>query len=220
MRLGARMGGVYTRAEVLSDAAVHIAGLFAALVAVPVLVTLAAVWYGDRWTVIAAVVYGTSLLAMIACSAFYHLAPLPGWKGVLRRIDQSAIYVKIAGTYTPFAILSGTQVGLLLAGLWGVAIAGASLKLFGTERLRWLSVALYLAMGWAGVLVGGPMLAALTPTGYALIVVGGLVYTLGVVFFLWEQLPFHTTIWHVFVLAATCIFYAAVLVELSGRAAV
>ncbi len=214
-----RVPMIYSRAELVSDAAVHVAGIIAALIAVPVLVTLAAVWFGDAGTVAAAVVYGVSLIGMLACSALNNMARLPAWKDLLRRIDQSAIYVKIAGSYTPFAVLTGTHAGFFLTGLWGAALAGASLRLFSPARLKWASIVLYLAIGWAGALLGAPLLAELTPTGLALILVAGGLYTTGVVFFLWEQLPFHNTIWHVFVLAASFVLYAAVLVELWGRAA-
>jgi hemolysin III len=208
----------YSRAELLSDAAVHVTGVVAALVAVPVLITLAAVWIGDATTVIAAVVYGVSLLAMFLCSAANNMIQAPARKDMLRRIDQSAIYVKIAGSYTPLAVMTGTHAGLFLAGLWGAALAGASLRILSPGRLKWASVALYLGIGWAAALFGGPLIAGLTPTGFALILAAGGLYTFGVLFFVWERLPFHNTIWHVFVLAATFVLYAAVLVELSERA--
>lgn len=206
---------IYSRAELVSDAAVHVAGVAAALVAVPVLVTLAAVWVGDATTIAAALVYGLSLIVMFITSAVNNMVRLPDWKDLFRRIDQSAIYVKIAGSYTPLAVLTGTHAGIFLASLWGAAIAGASLRLFSAARLKWASIGLYLVIGWTGALMGGPLLAALTPTGLILILVAGAIYTLGVVFFVWEELPFHNTIWHVFVLAATFVLYAAILVELS-----
>ena len=111
----------------------------------------------------AAAIYGLSLIAMFVCSAIYNLVSLPAWKDFLRRIDQSAIYVKIAGSYTPFAVLTGTHAGFFLAGVWGTAIAGASLIILspGAAEVGRASL-LYLALGWAGALVGGPMLAALT----------------------------------------------------------
>lgn len=218
MKLPVRVPAVYSRAEQRSDAAVHLAGVLFALVAVPVLVVLSARWSGDRLTVTAAAIYGFSLIAMVCCSAAYHMAPLPAWKDTLRRADQSAIYIKIAGTYTPFAVLTGSHAGYFLTALWGAAMLGASLIVFSPGRVRWLSLALYLAMGWAGMLAGGSMLGALTPTAYALILAGGGLYTLGVVFFLWERLPFHNTIWHVFVLAASAIVYSAVVIELWERA--
>jgi hemolysin III len=213
-----RVPMVYSRAEILSDAAVHAVGLVCALVAVPVLVTLAAVWFGDPTTVAAAAIYGASLIAMFACSAVYNLVALPAWQDVLRRVDQSAIYVKIAGSYTPFAVLTGTHAGFFLAGVWGTAMLGASLIILGPAWIRWASILLYLGLGWVGALVGAPMLAALSPAGFALIVAAGSLYTAGLLFFLWERLPFHNTIWHVFVLAASFVLYAAVLLELSGRA--
>lgn len=208
----------YTRAELLSDAAVHVVGIIASLVALPVLVTLAVVWVGDATMVAALVVYGLSVVILFVCSALNNMLQLPAWKDLLRKLDQSAIYVKIAGSYTPFAVLAGGHAGLFLAGLWGAALAGASMRLMMGARLKWASIFLYLAMGWAGALIEGPVAEALSPTGVLLIFAAGVTYTLGVVFFLWERLPFHTTIWHVFVLAGTCVLYAAVVVELSGRA--
>ena len=100
-------------------------------------------------------------------------------------------------------MLTGTHAGLFLTGIWGAALAGASLILFGPRAAEMGLVVLYLAMGWAAALFGGPLFAALSPVGFALILAGGVLYTLGVVFFLWERLPFHNTIWHVFVLTAT-----------------
>jgi len=213
-----RVPMVYSRAEVLSDAAVHAVGLVSALVAVPVLVTLAAVRFGDTTTVAAAAIYGVSLIAMFACSAIYNHLALPAWKDMLRRIDQSAIYIKIAGSYTPFAVLTGTHAGFFLAGVWGTAALGASLIILSPRPQKWASILIYLGLGWAGALIGGPMLAELSPVGFALIVAAGSIYTAGLFFFLWERLPFHNTIWHVFVLAATFVLYAAVLLELTGRA--
>ena len=214
-----RVPMIYSRAEVLSDAAVHAVGLVSALIAAPVLVTLAAVWFGDPTTVAAAAIYGLSLIAMFVCSAVYNHLALPARKDVLRRLDQSAIYVKIAGSYTPFAVLTGTHAGFFLAGVWGTAVLGASLIILSPTPLKWASILLYLGLGWAG---GADRRAdagrALARSGFALIVAAGSIYTAGLFFFLWERLPFHNTIWHLFVLAASFVLYAAVLLELSGRA--
>jgi hemolysin III len=205
---------VYSRAERLSDAAVHVLGVTAALLAVPVLIAFAIHWRGDHTTVLAASVYAATLVAMLTCSALYHMTASPAWKGLLRRMDHSAIYLKIAGTYTPFAVLTGAHAGPLLAMLWGAAFVGVTVKLFDPARFRAASLGLCLGMGWAAVLVGDDMLAGLSERTFMLMLVGGILYTAGVVFHLWEALPFHNTIWHVFVLAATAAFYAAVLVEL------
>ena len=209
----------YSRAERLSDALVHVSGLVAALLAVPVLVTLAVVLRGDVPAVAGTAIYGVTLIAMILCSALYHMVPHAGWKGVLRRLDHSAIYAKIAGTYTPFSLLAGAQGAYLLAGLWVAALAGMGLKIASPERFRWPALALYLAMGWAGLVAGGAVFAAMSPGVLALIVAGGLLYTVGVGFFLFERLPFHNTIWHVFVLAASVVFYIAVAAHVLGGGA-
>ncbi len=219
MRPRGRNPLIYSRAEQLSDAAVHVTGVVAALAAVPILLWIVSIWSQDRLILTGAAIYGASLIAMLTCSACYNMTPLPAWKDALRRVDQSAIYLKIAGTYTAFAVLSGSHAGPLLAGLWAAALTGALLIVFSPRRLRWLSLALYLGMGWAGALAGGPMLASLAPETYALVLAGGSLYTLGLVFFLWERLPFHNTIWHVFVLGASAILYMALVGEIWARAA-
>ncbi|MDH3265177.1 MAG: hemolysin III family protein, partial [Paracoccaceae bacterium] len=126
-----------------------------------------------------------------------------------RRLDHSAIYLKIAGTYTPLTLISGHGLGLTVA-LWGAALAGVALKVIAPWRFRWAALALYLAMGWAGAVAGGPLVQTLPPEVTQLMLVGGLLYTAGVAFYLWERLPFHNTIWHAFVLVASLVFYAAV----------
>jgi hemolysin III len=206
----------YSRAELISDAVVHAVGLVMVLAAVPVLITLATVLRGDAAAVTAAAIYGAALVMMIAFSAAYNTLGQHRWTGLLQRLDHSAIYVKIAGTYTPFLILPGDggQAGWLLAGLWGAALAGVGLKVISPLRWRWLALGLYLAMGWAGALAGAEFLAALPPGVLVLVATGGGLYTLGVVFYLFDRLPYHYTIWHVLVLVASIMFYAAVTLHL------
>jgi hemolysin III len=204
----------YTRAERLSDAVVHISGLSVVLMAVPVLVTLSVVLRGDAAAVVGTTLYGVALIAMILCSALYNMAEQPHWRAFFRHFDQTAIYIKIAATYTPFILLSGGQDMWLLAGLWCAALAGSGMRMVAPDRLQLLAVAIALAMGWAGLFAGDAFFAALSWPVIVLIVTGGVLYTIGVVFFLSERLPFHMTIWHVFVLAASMVFYAAVTVHL------
>ena len=208
----------YSRAERLSDAVMHVSGLTAAMLAVPVLVTLTVVLRGDATAVVATSIYGATLIAMILCSALYHMVPQGSWTLVLRRLDHAAIYLKIAGTYTPFTLLAGGQ-GYLLAGLWGAAAAGTGLKMVSPERFRWLALALYLGMGWVGVVAGWSVFATVSAPVLMLIVIGGLIYTAGVGFFLYDRLPFHNTIWHGFVLVASMVFYAAVTLHVLAPAA-
>jgi hemolysin III len=210
----------YTRAEWLSDTVVHVAGVAAALIAVPVLVTLAVVWHGEPGVVFASLVYGATMIAMLCCSAVYNITHGCDWTGVFRRMDHTAIYLKIAGTYTPFVVITGAHAVPLLTGLWGAAAVGAGLKIFAPHRFKLLTVGLCLGMGWAGIVVGDEVLARLSPTVFSLMLAGGLLYTVGVVFHLWSSLPYHNTIWHVFVLAATAVFYVAVVVQLHHGAAV
>lgn len=200
----------YSRAERLSDAVVHITGLAAVAIGVPVLVVLAVVFRGDGAAIVGISIYGAALFAMIGFSALYHMVHHPNWTPIFRRLDHSAIYWKIAGTYTPFTILSGGHGAGLLATLWAAALAGTGLRVFVPNRFRTVNLALYPAMGWAGAVAGWSLFATLSPTVMGLIVTGGVLYTVGMVFYLWEKLPYHNTIWHVFVLVASMVFFAAV----------
>ncbi len=202
----------YSRAERLTVAIIHASGLTLALIGVPVLITVTAILRGDFTALFGTTVYGLALIAMILSSALYNMIPHPDWEGVLKRLDHSAIYVKIAGTYTPFTLLTGQGLWLL-AGLWGAALAGIGLKLVAPDRFRWLTLGLYLGMGWAGLVAGGSLVATLSVPVLALIVTGGALYTAGVAFYLFERLPFHYTIWHLFVLTASFVFYAAVTLQ-------
>lgn len=199
----------YSRAEYLTDAAVHLAGLAAALAGVPALIALAAMKRGDVASVAGVAVYGATLILMILASALYNMVERPHWTWLLRRLDHSAIYLKIAGTYTPFTLISGHGLGLTLA-LWGAAAAGVALKVIAPWRFRSAALALYFAMGWAGVLAGGSLFDALPREVTRLMLAGGALYTAGAVFYLWDRLPYHNTIWHVFVLVASLTFFAAV----------
>jgi hemolysin III len=204
----------YTRAERLSDAVVHISGLSVVLMAVPVLVTLAIVLRGDAPAIIGTTLYGAALIAMILCSALYNMAEHDWWRAFFRHFDQTAIFIKIAATYTPFILLSGGQGAWLLPGLWGAALFGSGMRMMAPDRLQMVAIGIALAMGWAGLFAGGSLLSALSLPVLILIVTGGLLYTVGVAFFLFDRLPFHITIWHIFVLAASITFYAAVMVHL------
>lgn len=204
----------YSRAERRSDAVVHLTGIAAALIAVPVLIALAVVLRGDAPAVASTTLYGVALLTMLVFSALFHLTRRPGLRRVFRSLDHTAILCLIAATYTPFVLLSGAETGGFLLALWGAALAGATLRAFAPDRLKLAAIALALGMGWAGLIGGGALLAALSTPVMVLITLGGVLYTLGVGFCLWERLPFHYTIWHVCVLAASAAFYAAVTVQL------
>ncbi len=201
------------RAERLSDAALHVLGLTLALAAVPALVFLCVTRRGDAASVTAVAIYGLSLLAMLSCSAIYNMARPGPMTPIYKRMDHSAIYIKIAGSFTPLILLTGAGGPALLACLWIAAIGGSSLKIAAPDKLRWFGLSLYVGMGWAGVFLGRDVLAALTPGARMLVVVAGCLYTIGVPFFLWTSLPFRRPIWHAFVFTASGILYAAMCLE-------
>jgi hemolysin III len=202
----------YSRAEYVSDAIVHASGIGAALIGGPIMIAMTALWIGEPALVAAVAVYFATGLAMWSFSAAYNLLQRPAWVDRLRRFDQSAIYFKIAGTYTPFAILSAGQ-GAFLVVIWSVAALGALMILF-SARYTWLSIPLYLGLGWAGAVWGGPLVSGLSPTGFWLLASGGIIYSSGIAFLLWHKLPFHNTIWHVFVFLGSLACYAAIGAEL------
>ena len=212
----------YTRAERWVDAVVHVSGLALAAPAAAALI-LAAVLFDGRAALVAAVgLYAAALLAMLGASAAYHMIETPRWSELLRRLDHAAIYVKIAATQTPFAVMiGGGHAGWLIGSVWTAALGGAFGKLLFPSRLARVSLPLYLILGWAGIALlwpGASGMPLAAPT-VALIVAGGLLYTLGTLFFVAERMPYHNAVWHGFVLAATLAFLAAVATELALRAA-
>ena len=210
----------YSKAEKLADTTVHVVGVIGALLAIPVAITLAAVWRDEGALIAAVAIYGVTVLAMLGFSAGYNISYFRFDSGklveVLRRLDHGAIYLKIAGTYTPYAVITGGPLGRwLLIGVWGGALLGFLGKLIAPRRWERLSILLYLALGWCVVLVFGPVSEAITQATAILIIVGGCLYSIGVIFHLWERLPFQNAIWHLFVLVATFVFYSALIVEIS-----
>lgn len=204
----------YTRQEIAADAVVHGLGVLFALIGGPILIGFVAA-EGETGPIIAVSIYVATMIAMLSLSASYNLIALPLAREWLRRLDHSTIYLKIAGAYTPFAAISiGGLVGsALLAGVWVAAAFGIALKLMFPRRFESLSLVLYLAMGWAAVVVGPEVADSVDGSTLILILVAGGLYSLGVVFHLWRGLQFQNAIWHVFVLAATVVLYAAMAVE-------
>jgi hemolysin III len=209
-------GGVvrwdYDRAELIADGVVHVLGIAFGLIAAVALVVVAGM-YASRAEVISVSVYVAGLLAMLGLSATYNLWPVSPVKWVLRRFDHSAIYILIAATYTPFlAQMNDRFMAMaLLIGVWSVAAAGIALKIFLPGRFDRLSVGLYLAMGWSGIVAYDSLVSSLPSSTLWFIAAGGLIYSLGVIFHAWERLRFQNAIWHSFVLLAAGLHYTAVL---------
>jgi hemolysin III len=202
----------YDRAELIADGVVHGIGVFFGLIAATVLIVLAAV-FASAFEIVSVSVYAAGLLAMLGFSAAYNLWPVSRRKWLLRRFDHSAIYILIAATYTPvFAQLEDRVFAMsLLTGVWSVAAVGIVLKLFFPGRFDGISVGLYLAMGWSGLIAYNAGLSSLPQLALGLIVAGGLLYSFGVIFHAWQRLRFQNAIWHGFVLLGAACHYTAVL---------
>ena len=204
------VGGA-SRGEEIANSLTHGVGAVLAVVGLVVL-ALASSRHGTARTVVGCVVFGVSLVLLYASSTLYHSVGNARAKALLRVLDHSAIFLLIAGTYTPFTLVSlrGPWGWTLFGVVWGLALAGITLRLVLPRRPTVLFVSLYLAMGWCVVVAAKPLLAAVAPGGIALLAAGGLAYSVGVVFYVWRR-PYHHAIWHGFVLAGSAFHYAAVL---------
>jgi hemolysin III len=207
-----RIDLVYTRGERIADAAIHAIGVTAGSVgAVGLLIV--ALRHGAAAMVIALGLYAFGLVAMLSLSAAYNLVTAPVLKERLRAADHAAIYVMIAGTYSPVAmvVLDPTHGWSLFAFMWSAAIGGAALKLVWPRRFERLSIVAYILLGWTFVWLWTPMHTAIAPTGLMLLGLGGVLYTAGVGFHLAHRLRYHNALWHAFVLAAAACHYAMIL---------
>ncbi|MAY26285.1 MAG: hemolysin III [Polycyclovorans sp.] len=202
----------YSLGEEIAHGLTHGVGIVLAIAGLCVLVTFSAL-YGTAVHVVASSIFGASMIVLYTASTLYHSLPMPETKRIMRVVDHASIYLLIAGTYTPFTLvtLEGAWGWSLFGVVWGLAIAGIIFKLFFTGRFDRLSVAIYVAMGWCGLVAIKPMMAALPTLGLWLLVAGGLAYTGGVIFYLLERMRYHHAIWHLFVMAGTTLHYFVVL---------
>lgn len=201
----------YTAGEDRMNSLTHGIGAVMSLVGMVVLL-VSAVQHGDSWRVVSFTIYGLSLLLLYLASTFYHTSQHPRFKRWLRIADHASIYLLIAGTYTPFLLvnLRGPFGWTMLGIVWGMAVLGVILKVFFIGRHDVLETAVYIIMGWMSVLAYKQMAAGISPGGLAWILGGGIVYTLGVIFYAWNKLPYHHAIWHLFVLGGSVCHYLAI----------
>lgn len=207
----------YSRTEELIHSLTAGLGIVACAVAIP---WLAWVSFRDPWRLATALVFGMTALAMFVTSVIYHSAREPQIKSRLRKLDHSAIYLLIAGTYTPLTLVAMARPwGLVLfAVIWSLAVFGVVAKTTLGFRYPRLSVALYVVMGWVAVVALKPIVAALTTSELAWLIAGGLVYTAGVPFYVWKTRRYTHALWHLFVLGGVACHYAAVLSIVTPRA--
>ncbi len=196
----------------IANALTHGLGAVAALVGGSVMITLAAI-YGDGWQLAAAIVYGITLLLLYLASTLYHAIPHPVAKARLKVFDHCAIYLLIAGTYTPFTLigLRGPWGWGLFAAIWSIALAGIVFKLFFTGRFKLLSTLMYIAMGWLVVVAIKPLMSSVDAWTLGWLLAGGLFYTLGTFFYHRESIPYSHAIWHLFVVMGSVCHYVAVM---------
>ncbi|GIX36697.1 MAG: hemolysin III [Lysobacteraceae bacterium] len=201
----------YSTTEELANALTHGFGALLAFGGGATLITLAALC-GDAWQLASAIVFAATLGLLYLASTLYHALPHPRAKRWFKVVDHCAIYLLIAGTYTPFGLigLRGHGGGWLLTAVWSMAAAGVFFKLFTTGRFRALSTALYVGMGWTALFAAPLMLEHLPASTLAWLLAGGLAYTLGVLFYLWRSLRFGHAIWHLFVIAGSACHFVAV----------
>ncbi|MDD2850616.1 MAG: hemolysin III family protein [Desulfuromonadaceae bacterium] len=201
----------YNRSEELVNRYTHGIGVLASLIGVTALITLAS-RQQDSYRIVSACIYGVSMITFYCLSTVYHTVQNPSVRYLFRILDHASIYLMIAGSYTPFALvtLKGPWGWTLFGTVWGLGTVGAVMKIFTTHRLKIVGPILYIALGWIVVIALTPLSAALPTGGMVLLFSGGIAYTAGVIFYLWDRLPFNHAIWHLFVLTGSACHYWAI----------
>jgi len=203
----------YTLGEEIANSITHGVGIGLSVAALTLLIMFG-VESGNAWKLASAIVYGLTLVLEYTASTLYHSFPQPQVKHVFKILDHAGIYLLIAGTYTPFTLVTIREDGgwWVFIMIWALAIIGIATEAFWAYRPRWLSAAVYLAMGWLVIFAIKPIVAHLEPAGVWLLVAGGLAYTLGTIFYVFKRVPYFHAVWHLFVLAGSiCHFLAVVL---------
>lgn len=205
----------FTKEEEVVHAVTHGAGVIFSVIALVLLTTKAAM-HGTVWHVVSFVLFGSTMLLLYASSTMAHALPEGRWKRLFEIFDHSAIYFFIAGTYTPFLFLAVKgAIGWTLFGIvWGLALAGTAFKCFFVNRFLYTSTVVYIAMGWLIVFAWKPLVAGLSSEGVTYLVAGGILYTVGALFYVWRGFIFHHAIWHLFVLGGSIAHFWAVYVLL------
>jgi hemolysin III len=211
--------GLYSSGEEIANSITHGVGVGLSIAGLIVLVVLGAL-YGDAWHVVSFSIYGGSLVLLYLASTLYHSFRKPKLKRAFRIVDHASIYLLIAGTYTPFMLVSlrGTWGWPLFGVIWGLALLGIGFKIFFINRFVVLSTIVYVLMGWLSVFALEQMLATISAGGVAWLLAGGISYTLGVIFYAWQKLPYNHMIWHLFVLGGSICHYFSILLYVAPRA--
>jgi hemolysin III len=204
-----------TLKEEIFNSITHGIGTVLSVAALVTLVILA-VMKGDAWHVVSYTIYGSTLILLYLSSTLYHSFTKEKIKNLFARFDHAAIFLLIAGTYTPFllTVLRGTTGWILFSIIWGLALIGIVIRSIYLTRFKKLMVALYLGMGWLMVVAVGPLIRNLPVTSLVFLLAGGIFYSVGVVFYMWRNLKYGHGIWHLFVLAGSIMHFFAVVYSL------
>jgi hemolysin III len=219
MAAGGAMRSIEDRTviEEIINSITHGVGLVLSVIGFGVLLALAIV-KGTAWQIAGSTVFGVTLIFLYTASTLYHALRSPRAKGIFKIVDHSAIYLLIAGTYTPFTLvnLRGPWGWTLFGLIWTLAAIGIALKIFHVDKFQILSTIVYVLMGWMGIIAIKPLFATVPVTGLVWLFAGGFFYTSGVVFFASKRIPYNHAIWHVFVMAGSICHYFAVLYAVLG----
>ncbi|MGB5279411.1 MAG: hemolysin III family protein [Gammaproteobacteria bacterium] len=201
----------YSDKEEIAHSVTHGIGALLSVIGLVTLVFYSSM-YGDGWHIVSSSIYGLTLITLYTSSTLYHAITIPDIKKFLQKLDHAAIFLLIAGTYTPFTLvnLRGGWGWTLFGIVWSIAIAGMIMELIVKQRYKRLSLGLYLGLGWIVMIAIGPMIANVETGGLILLLVGGLFYSLGVIFYVWKTLVYHHAVWHLFVLAGSASHFFAV----------
>lgn len=202
----------YSLGEEIAHAVSHGFGAILGVVGLVVMLWLS-IEYGDIWHVVSVSIYGASIILLYSASTLYHAITNERAKRFFQLMDHAAIFLLIAGTYTPFLLvnLRDSWGWPLFIIIWSIAIGGVFLETMKKERIKWLSLTLYLGLGWMALVAMKPMLEHVNTIGLSLLLVGGLLYSFGVIFYVRKQMVYHHAIWHLFVLAASVAHFFAVI---------
>ncbi|WEK53505.1 MAG: hemolysin III family protein [Candidatus Cohnella colombiensis] len=203
---------VYTRREEVVNATTHGLGTLLSIAALTLLIIFASL-QGTAWHIVSFAIYGITMILLYTASTLVHAFPEGKVKDLFETFDHSCIYLFIAGTYTPLLLvtLRGPLGWTLFGIVWGLAIGGVVFKAFFTKKYLMLSTLFYVFMGWLIVFAWEPLTALLQPGGIRLLVIGGVLYTLGSVFYVWRGFPYHHAVWHMFVVAGSVFHFFAIL---------
>lgn len=205
----------FTKPEEIANAITHGIGVLLSIAALVLLIVFSSI-YGNAWHVVSFTIFGSTMLLMYVCSTMLHSLPKGRAKNVFEILDHSSIYFFIAGTYTPFLfiMIDGWLRWLLFAVVWTLAIGGTIFKSFFVKKYVFASTMLYIVMGWLIVFAWKPLTSNLPTNALTFLVIGGLLYTVGTIFYMWRGFKFHHAIWHLFVVAGSIMHFFSVLLFL------